>query len=156
VIWVFSQLPIPILNGGYYKVAKDNDDRNKGVYFGADSSPIIHGDLVSGNQKKVTRSIQINNPLDSDVQISEGNIESTGIVDIPDVKKQNRSLIQMIALGVLFSAILGLASDLLAAYLFQRFDLVNDPLRIIIVASVFIIVLTSSIWLSIKQNETAR
>lgn len=58
-----------------------------------------------------------------------------------------------IALSVLVSAVLGLASNVVAAYLQERYNLITDSLRFSVVLAVFVVSLVVGTMMALRANE---
>ena len=59
----------------------------------------------------------------------------------------------LIALSFLVAAISGIASNILAAYLQEQYQLITDPARIAIVVAVFLVTLACSIWIALASRK---
>ena len=58
-----------------------------------------------------------------------------------------------ITLSVLVSAVLGLASNVVAAYLQERYNLITDSLRFSVVLAVFVVSLVVGTMMALRANE---
>jgi hypothetical protein len=59
----------------------------------------------------------------------------------------------LIAIGVILSAIFGLVSNVIAAYLQEQYHLISDPMRLLIVFGVLLISLSFSIVVAVRSNR---
>ena len=59
----------------------------------------------------------------------------------------------LIAIGVILSAMLGLASNVIAAYLQEQYHLISDPVRLLIVFAVLLISLSLSVVVAARSNR---
>jgi len=76
--------------------------------------------------------------------------------EVPVVTRQHHISPGLIAIGIIVSTILGLASNIVAAYLQQRYQLISDPVRFAIVLAVFLSSLAVSIGLAWGSGRTSQ
>jgi hypothetical protein len=71
----------------------------------------------------------------------------------PSVHSDTSKHIQgrLVALSIIIATILGILSDLIAAYIQDHFNILNSQARFGIVLAVFISSLSIGVWLAIKQ-----
>jgi len=79
---------------------------------------------------------------------------------VPGKSRPSPMVLAPVALGILIAALSGLASNILAAYLQERYRLITDTGRFGLVVAVFVLTLVASIWLALRQakrtTETAK
>lgn len=73
-----------------------------------------------------------------------------GAVEAP---QQRRPSPLIVAVGVLVAATLGLASNIVAAYLQERYQLISDPVRFAIVLGVFLASLVAGVSLALRAGK---
>jgi HEAT repeat protein len=71
----------------------------------------------------------------------------------PESAESRSSPARFIILGTLVAALSGLASNILAAYLQERYRLITDTGRLGLVVTVFVLTLGISIWLALRQEK---
>jgi HEAT repeat protein len=71
-----------------------------------------------------------------------------GKSEVPVVTRLHPISPGLIAIGAIVSTILGLVSNIMATYLQERYHLITDPIRLIVVVAVFLVSLAASIGLS--------
>ncbi|RLF49734.1 MAG: hypothetical protein DRN19_05530 [Thermoplasmata archaeon] len=57
------------------------------------------------------------------------------------------------AISTVVAVILGIASNIVAAYLQDQFNLLNDQGRFVVVVAVFTVTLAIGTWLAVKQGQ---
>lgn len=86
-----------------------------------------------------------------DIQIETNPSESTSDAAEPSRRRFSRSL--LIVIGAIAAVVLGVASNIVAAYLQERYNLITDQGRIWIVVIVFVVALVIGILVALKQGQ---
>jgi hypothetical protein len=138
-------------------------DNAKNVAAGKGVTQIIGDGNIIGDHSTshvVKTETHINKPITGPVHTGSGNINVEPNVNQsfpPDISTKTlsdrHSYVFWIVVGVLAASISSLTSNIIATYLQEQFNLLNNQGRFVIVVIVFFVTLAISIWVARKQKN---
>ena len=137
------------------------DNRSGGVYFKGEGTVHIRRDVVGGDQTRITHETHFYGPVTMPVHTGSGDVKidtnqspspRTTSIDSSD-SSIRRFRARLMAISTVVAVILGIASNIVAAYLQDQFNLLNDQGRFVVVVAVFTVTLAIGTWLAVKQGQ---